>query len=244
MHPVERVQIPCTACGKPVTKRPSEVARNKSGRFFCSAECLRHTGAKPRTGTVKECETCGKEIYAGPQQVGKRFCSVSCHNAHQSRNRQTNTCPVCGREWTLSASQKYHRADYCSRACEARARIKRPLDREHNGKPAVVDHQGYVRIFEPDHPRATKGGWIFEHRWVVEQALGRFLERDEHVHHLNHERADNRPENLQLLSALEHMAITGRENGEAIRNAIEARQAAMRAEERLAQYEAKFGPLE
>lgn len=244
MRPVERVEVPCTNCGAPVIKRPSEVARNKSGRFFCSEACLRKVGAKPRTGVTKQCEWCQSDIYVGPHTPKKRFCDNECKNAWQRRNQQTNTCPVCGKEWQLSASQKYHRADYCSRACEARARIRRPLDREHNGKPAVVDSHGYVRIFQPDHPRATKGGWIFEHRYVVEQAIGRHLERDEHVHHLNHERADNRLENLQLLSALEHMSITGRENGEALKTAIEARQAAMRAEERLAQYEAKYGPLE
>jgi endogenous inhibitor of DNA gyrase (YacG/DUF329 family) len=206
--------------------------------------CLRKVGAKPRTGTTKPCETCGAAIYVPPYQENKRFCSVACHNAHQSRNRQTNTCPVCGKEWTLSASQKYHRADYCSRACEARSRIKRPLDREHNGKPAVIDGHGYVRIYEPGHPRATKAGWIFEHRWVVEQALGRYLDRDEHVHHINHVRIDNRPENLQLLSHREHALITGRENGEALKAAIEARQTAMRAQELLARYEAQYGPLE
>jgi hypothetical protein len=156
---------------------------------------------------------------------------------HQSRNRQTNTCPACGKEWTLSASQKYHRADYCSRACEARSRIKRPLDRQHNGKPAVIDHQGYVRIYEPGHPRATKAGWIFEHRWIVEQALGRYLDPDEHVHHINHVRSDNRPENLQHMSNCQHSAITARENGEAMRAAIQAR-------DLLARYEAQYGPLE
>ena len=115
--------------------------------------------------------------------------------------------------------------------------MKRPLDREHNGKPAVIDHMGYVRIYEPGHPRATKSGWIFEHRWIIEQALGRFLDFEEHVHHLNHIRSDNRPENLQLLSAQEHMSLTGSENSAALKAALEARQ-------KLAEYERRFGPLE
>lgn len=237
MKAVERVEVPCTACGTAVSKRPSEVARNTSGQFFCSVGCLRKIGTRPRTGTTRLCETCRINLYAGPNEASKRFCSVACHNAYQSRNRVTNVCPTCGKEWTLSASQKYHRADYCSRACEARGRIKRPLDREHNGKPAVIDSHGYVRIFEPGHPRATKSGWIFEHRWLIEQALGRILDRDEHVHHLNHARSDNRPENLQLLSAHEHARITGKENGEALRAALDARQ-------ELARYIDKYGPME
>lgn len=115
--------------------------------------------------------------------------------------------------------------------------MRRPLDREHNGKPAVLDGQGYVRIYEPGHPRAAKGGWIFEHRWVVEQALGRHLRRDEHVHHINHVRSDNRIENLEVLSHGEHSRITGNENREALQAALEARQ-------RLAEYERLYGPLE
>ncbi len=126
---------------------------------------------------------------------------------------------------------------FCSRGCYAAGMVKRPAGREHNGKPAAIDHMGYVRIYEPTHPRATRTGWVFEHRFVVEQILGRILEPSEHVHHLNHVRDDNRPENLELLSQSEHMTRTSQENGAALSGAV-----AMR--ERLAEYERRFGPLE
>lgn len=64
---------------------------------------------------------------------------------------------------------------------------------------ARVRFSGYWMLYRPEHPHADKRGRVMEHRLVMEEQLGRYLQPEEVVHHMNHVRDDNRPENLMVL---------------------------------------------
>lgn len=80
------------------------------------------------------------------------------------------------------------------------------------GEGRYTNGLGYVLLRMPEHPQAQKG-YVLEHRWVMEQKLGRPLTSADQVHHVNHIKTDNRPENLELVDRHEHGRKHGRPKG-------------------------------
>lgn len=66
---------------------------------------------------------------------------------------------------------------------------------------------GYIQLHMPQHPNCDKHGYVYEHRYVMEQAIGRYLTANEVVHHIDENKSNNDISNLMLLTNSEHVAL-------------------------------------
>lgn len=243
---------PCVVCGTPVTRALYPADRESRPDWVCSTSCRGQRaqerqrakglrGTKPRRGTEVPCGICGKPVYANKSQraTGQGlYCSRACFNIAQAKPPVIKFCGVCGKEMVLKPSQAAQKL--CSQACKGIARTKRPGDRLHNGKPVRYDAKGYVLVWEPEHPNKAFHGWQYEHRIIMERKLGHYLRSDEAVHHINHVKDDNRDENLEVMGAIDHAVMSGRDWRDDTRAKLGR---LTTVEDRLAEYERRFGPL-
>ena len=66
---------------------------------------------------------------------------------------------------------------------------------------------GYMYAYEPSHPLANKAGKVYEHIYVMCNHIGRKLNPDECVHHIDRIRENNSLSNLRLMTFAEHARL-------------------------------------
>jgi hypothetical protein len=157
---------------------------------------------------IKNCKYCSKEFKTFKSQ-NKKFCSKECgwnfqkKEAEKRKDKLRRPCKTCGIVFVPC------RIDidgiYCSLQC--RGKHER-YDRVSRGK--------YWSVRTPEHPNCPSTGYMLEHRLVMEKHLGRFLDREEVVHHINEDGKDNRIENLQLLSDSVHKSYHAKNRNKTI----------------------------
>jgi hypothetical protein len=180
---------------------------------YCSPDC------KVKRLGMSICKQCNIEFPIKAHTTGE-LCSSECwYKYYDIHGKITNKCPVCektyhGRGQTCSSAcgYKYIRMKnplrnelckecgksledkkpgriYCSKKCASQNKNNTHL-RYENGD-TIKREDGYLKL-------KVDGKWVLEHRYAIEQSIGRKLHKEERVHHKNGNRSDNRLENLEL----------------------------------------------
>jgi hypothetical protein len=170
----QTLEVPCARCNKPTTRKASEIAQRqrKGWAIYCSTTC-RDEAKRGRRGVPRS-----------------QYVEL--------------TCAECGNPFAVQP-HRAKRAQYCSLSCSSAAKGRLGGARTHGrvGAERRLLSDGYVTVYVPQDerpPNALRKARHLEHRYVMSQLLGRWPDRHETVHHLNGDRTDNKPENLQLRS--------------------------------------------
>ena len=108
----------------------------------------------------------------------------------------TKPCGYCGKAVERRPSHM-RQPVFCDRTCFRKSRVGDGIRR----------YGEYIYIYTPNHLYANVEGYVAQHRLVMEALLGRLLNQDEVVHHINGVKSDNRVENLAVMAWGEHSRL-------------------------------------
>lgn len=142
----------------------------------------------------------------------KKLGRMKIHNRKRLESCSLFECPRCGRK-VIRPTGEGKRLTACSQSCSQ-------IGKRRGAYKESVIISGYEYIYSPEHPNAMKSGYIGKHRLVLESKLGRYLMDGEIAHHVNENKLDNRPENIELMTFSKHSSFhakrKARENGKFI----------------------------
>lgn len=95
--------------------------------------------------------------------------------------------------------------NFCSATCRNTILFSRTGNSRWKGGTYIQAGYRFIRVGD---------NYIQEHRHVMSRVLGRSLLPEEKVHHINHNKLDNRPENLEIKDQSTH----AREHAEELRH--------------------------
>lgn len=157
------------------------------------------------------CTECGEPYYPRRCDVPKRKTTLcrSCmlRNRNQSAKMRRIASEVAKQPKSQRTRDKLKNAQLAFWTEEQRKKRRGKLNPVWRDG-ITLSGSGYVYIRCKGHPKAKqKGYYVLEHRLVMEEYLGRYLEDWEIVHHKNGDITDNRIENLEIMTQSEHVKL-------------------------------------
>ncbi|MEK9207166.1 MAG: HNH endonuclease [Patescibacteria group bacterium] len=141
--------------------------------------------------------------------------AILCKCGNKVSTRKTKQCIKCriapSIKFCKGCNKRLNRAirNWCKRCY-----LKELSSRKQYGsfnpiwKGGITMHSdGYIYIKDRSHPFSDKQGYVLEHRIVMEKHIGRYLSKNEIIHHMNEVKNDNRIENLRIMTLSEHTIL-------------------------------------
>jgi hypothetical protein len=128
-------------------------------------------------------------------------------------------CPECGIELYRQFESQFRKTKSAMcKSCAAKNRDRDYSDmcRENNvsWRGGLMRSRGYVYVLRADHPRANKHGYVKRVNLIMEDFLNRYLEKDEIVRFIDSNRANEKLDNLEIVTKSQLCSITARHSNE------------------------------
>ena len=147
----------------------------------------------------------------------------SCEVDYDMNKKVKCNCIICNKY--IGMYRPSHIKKTCSKKCLSLAIKRRRIGTKHSNKTKLLigkkskekwtpkyckrlrlkyigsktkDACGYIDIKNYNHPHRNNHDRVPEHRLVVEKKIGRYLKKDEIVHHIDFNRSNNNINNLYL----------------------------------------------
>lgn len=177
----------CLNCGKKF--------KSYGERKYCSKKCSANKMWETREKAKKTkiiCLNCKKEFELMSCETRVKlnmvhYCSLKCRDEARKKGKNVK-CKNCGKKFYTT------RNEYCSKKCSGEYNSK-------NYKHKLYMENEYLVGYEKGY---NKKGNYKVHRKIMEDYLGRRLNKNEVVHHIDGNKTNNDINNLQVMTRAEH----------------------------------------